>query len=210
MEHLEMTPTRVRIASALRNAILSGEFHAGEELSITEIAEKLGVSRTPVREAFQTLEAEGLITLRMNKGALVKPIDRNFIVDHFRIRRLLEGEAVYRAAVNKIDTNGLAALQARAQEYGGSIIPEVYRQYNSDLHTAIWKSTGGHKLFTLLESLWNGPSYNKAIGGEEHMVQAIREHENIIAAIADGDADKGREIMHNHIERSMQNILDAL
>lgn len=210
MEHLEMTPTRVRIASALRNAILSGEFGAGEELSITEIAEKLGVSRTPVREAFQTLEAEGLITLRMNKGALVKPIDRNFIFDHFRIRRLLEGEAVYRAAINKMDTTVLAALQTKIRECGGSIDPAVYRQYNLDFHTVIWKSAGGNKLFTLLESLWNGPSYNKAIGGEEHMIQSIGEHEDMLSAIADGNADKGQEIMHRHIERSMQNLLNVL
>lgn len=210
MEHLEMTPTRVRIASALRNAILSGEFVAGEELSITEIAERLGVSRTPVREAFQTLEADGLITLRMNKGALVKPIDKDFIVDYFRIRRLLEGEAVYRAISNNMDPGELAALQDGMRDGGGELDPAAYKQYNLDFHTALWRNAGGQKLFSMLEALWNGPSYSKAVDEGEHMRRSIAEHAQIIEAVAAGDAEKGQAIMHRHIERSMQNILDAV
>ena len=77
MESLELLPARVRIASILKKAILAGEYKSGEELSLTGIAEQLGVSRTPVREAFQTLASEGLITLRMNRGAIVNSIDRN-------------------------------------------------------------------------------------------------------------------------------------
>ena len=76
MESLKMMPARIRIASILKKAIYSGEYKSGDELSLTGVAEQLGISRTPVREAFQTLEAEGLITLRMNKGAIVNAIDR--------------------------------------------------------------------------------------------------------------------------------------
>ena len=66
MQTLKMVPTRVRVTSILKRAIYSGEYKSGQELSLTAIAEKLGISRTPVREAFQTLAAEGLITLRMS------------------------------------------------------------------------------------------------------------------------------------------------
>ena len=74
-------PVRVQITAILRKALFSGEYKSGDELSLTETAERLGVSRTPVREAFQTLEAEGLIELRMNRGAIVKTIDEKYITD---------------------------------------------------------------------------------------------------------------------------------
>ena len=98
MESLEIMPVRIRITAILRKAIYSGEYKSGEELSLTRIAAQLGVSRTPVREAFQALAAEGLITLRMNKGAIVNRIDRKFIKDTFEMRILLEAEAAARAA----------------------------------------------------------------------------------------------------------------
>ena len=75
MNTLTMMPARVRVASELRKAIYAREYRSGDPLSLTEVAERLGISRTPVREAFQELENEGLITLRMNRGAVVNNID---------------------------------------------------------------------------------------------------------------------------------------
>ena len=85
METLEMMPVRIRIAAIVRKAIYSGEYKSGDELSLTDIAAQLGVSRTPVREAFQELEGEGLITLRMNKGAVVNTVDRKFITETLKV-----------------------------------------------------------------------------------------------------------------------------
>ena len=68
---IEMLPARERVASALRKAIMSQYFKKGEELSIDKVAAMLGVSATPVREAYQILSSEGLIKLRPNKGAIV-------------------------------------------------------------------------------------------------------------------------------------------
>ena len=100
-------PARVQITAILRKALFSGEYQSGDLLSLTEMAKQLGVSRTPVREAFQTLEAEGLIELQMNKSALVKPIGEKYITDHYEMRALLEAEAAGRAAVR-----GLPEAQA--------------------------------------------------------------------------------------------------
>ena len=107
METLEIMPVRVKVTAILKKAILSGEYQKGEELSLTDISNKLGVSRTPVREAFQALEAEGLIKLRMNKGALVLGVDEKFIKDHYEVRALLESEAAQKAAINKMDVTAL-------------------------------------------------------------------------------------------------------
>lgn len=210
MENLELTPTRIKITSIIRNAIMSGEFPADSELSLTEIAGKLGVSRTPIREAFQTLEAEGLITLRMNKGAIVKSINADFIIDHFRIRKLLEGEAVYRAIFHKMNAQPLAALHKAATDEGTSITDKDYEEYNRAFHTLIWKAANGQKLYAILESLWNGPSYSRAVDDSEHRVLSMKEHGQIIRAISKGDSEKGQSVMYHHIERSMENILKSL
>ena len=88
LEEFYTFPTRVKIASILRKAIFSGDIKAGEELSLTDISNKLNVSRTPVREAFQILENENLLELRMNKGAIVKCIDDNFFKDYYEVKIL--------------------------------------------------------------------------------------------------------------------------
>lgn len=208
METLEITPVRVRIAGIVRNAIMSGEFGPGEELSLTDTAARLGVSRTPVREAFQTLAAEGLITLRMNKGAVVRPVDETFILDHFRIRRLLEGEAVLRAAQNGMDAAPLLALQKNLKS-ARTADEAAYETYNREFHAAIWKAANAPKLYALLDGLWNGPSYSRAVEAGQHREASFREHGRIAKFIAAGKAEDAQQQMYRHVERSMENILRA-
>lgn len=207
MEQLEVIPVRIRVAAIVRNAILSREFAPGQELSLTDTAARLGVSRTPVREAFQTLEAEGLLTLRMNKGAVVKLIDSGFIRDHFRIRRLLEGEAVERAIENGLEAGVLRELHAAVIQAGGAANKAEYERYNQEFHAAIWRAARGPKLVSFLQSLWNGPSYGS--DDMKHRELALAEHNELIECIARGDAEAGRRVMYRHIERSMENILQA-
>ena len=209
MDTLELMPARIRIAAILKKAIYSGEYESGQELSLTAVAAQLGISRTPVREAFQTLEAEGLITLRMNKGALVNTIDRAFIRDHFEMRILLEGEAAARAAANGMETAPfLSRLAALQRPEGEMIDPYTYTELNSQLHTAIWRAADSRKLQQYLMELWNGPSTGKeAAEKQQHYRLSTREHIAILEAIARSDAGKAREAMRAHITRSMENIL---
>lgn len=204
-----MMPTRIKIASIVRKAILSGEIAAGEELSLTDTAEKLGVSRTPVREAFQTLASEGLIELRMNKGAIVKPIDEDFIMDHFGIRMLLEGEAVARAIKNKMDYLPLQKLQTEIAKEKNLAEGNAYERYNTQFHTSIWTASKSQKLYNFCETIWNGPSFSRAVPDEEHRRNSIDEHDIIISHIACQRAEEGRKAMVAHLKRSMQNILDG-
>ena len=164
METLKMMPARIRIASILKKAIYSGEYKSGEELSLTGIAEQLGISRTPVREAFQTLEAEGLITLRMNKGAIVNAIDRKFVKDHFEMRILLEAEAAARAAQNGMDAAALlkALVKMQEKELTEQDAPS-YIELNQEIHMAIWQAADNAKLQQYLLELWNGPSTGHSV-----------------------------------------------
>ena len=95
---VKLLPAREQVASILRKAILSRELQEGQEITLEGIAELVGVSTTPVREAFQILARDGLIKLRPNKGAVVQGINEKTIRDHYETRAVLEGEAAARAS----------------------------------------------------------------------------------------------------------------
>ena len=207
MEILEVLPIRLRVAAILRKALLAGEFLPGEELSLTEIAARMGVSRTPVREAFQALAAEGLLELRMNRGAVVVGIDEKFIRDHFELRLLLECEAVKRAVRNQVDMAKLLNLQQWAESHLDTMTEAEYRNYNQQLHMEFWKAAGNQKLYDLLSSLWNGPSGGNVGRDPEHEKISIREHREMLTHMGTGNEEAAGQVMSIHITRSMHNIL---
>ncbi|WP_125588036.1 GntR family transcriptional regulator [Companilactobacillus jidongensis] len=208
MEPIKQMPTSTRVASLLRKAILSGEYSGDEELSLTKISDQLGVSRTPVREAFQQLSSEGLITLRMNKGAIVKSIDKKFIIDHFEVRILLECEAVKRAVKNNMDVSDLLIREKELQKQSNVAKIEDYIQANQDIHRSIWKAADNQKLFQLCEELWNGSSTNNVYPAIEHHLKSVDEHIELLTAIQNGEASKASNIMKKHLTRSMNNLID--
>lgn len=209
METIEVLPIRLRVAAILRKALLAGEFSPGEELSLTDTAAKLGVSRTPVREAFQALASEGLLELRMNRGAVVVGIDEQFIRDHFELRMLLECEAVKRAVRNNINMDRLFALQQWAESHMDTMTEAEYRNYNQQLHMEFWRASGNRKLYDLLSSLWNGPSNGNAGRDPEHEQISIREHREILGHMCMGNEAAAGKVMRVHITRSMHNILKS-
>ena len=212
METLELLPIRTRITSILRKAIYAGEYRSGDELSLTDIAARLGVSRTPVREAFQVLESEGLITLRMNKGAVVNTINRKFIRDVFEMRILLESEAARKAAVNGMDGEKLSKLLERLrdlQSHFEDLNVSEYVALNQAVHQSVWQAADNHQLTNYLLELWNGPSVgNGENAAEHHYRQSTVEHIAILEAVRDGRPEEARKAMVQHIARSMENMLD--
>lgn len=201
-------PTRVQIASILRKALFTGEYKGGDTLSLSAVAAELGVSRTPVREAFQTLEAEGLIELHMNKGAVVKPMGEKFIIDHYDMRSLLESEAAARAA-----TRGLPEAEALLSRLNDllsriqSVSTEEYEALNLEVHTALWTAADNGRLYAFLSSLWNGPSVGFTESKLDHYEKSTREHIELLQCVRDRDANAARAVMTRHIERSLDNIL---
>lgn len=208
MEPLQVMPIRIRITSILKKAIYSGEYRSGQELSLTEVAQRLGVSRTPVREAFQALAAEGLITLRMNRGAIVNQIDEGFIRDNFEMRILLEGEAAARAARNGAEVSQLLERARFLGDHLQEISPTEYEKLNQEIHLTIWSAARNLRLKNYLLELWNGPSTDRsAWETRAHYENSTREHIAILEAIRDGDPEGARAAMEGHIRRSMENIL---
>lgn len=208
MESLELMPVRIRITSILKKAIFSGEYQSGDELRLTDVAARLGVSRTPVREAFQALAAEGLITLRMNKGAIVNVIDRKFIQDNFEMRILLESEAAARAAASQMDVSELLERLYYMRDHFNELDRGDYETLNQDIHMAVWNASNNQKLKNYLMELWNGPSTGHGSSEEVlHYKNSTFEHISILHAIRDRQPEQARRAMALHISRSMENIL---
>jgi len=211
MNKEEPSALRIKIASKLRKQILSGEIKSGEELSLTDTALEMGISRTPVREAFQALENDGLISLRMNRGAIVNNIDEHFITDHFEMRILLESEASSLAAKNGIeDIDSLIEecllLRDKLLSKDDSSFCDTL---NQKIHTTIWRAADNRKLYSILCSLWNGPSIGRNTNELDHHYMSNLEHLEILQAIKRLDCDNARRGMKRHIERSMDNILSS-
>lgn len=207
MEAVDKTPVRSKVTSIIRKAILSGQYAKGESLSLTDTATRLNVSRTPVREAFQLLELEGLIELRMNREAIVHGIDEDFIRDHFDIRALLECEAVARATTRRESIKELRKLQDEMLGRDNATVSAIYETYSYNFHHLIWKGAGSRRLHSILDSLWNGPSYKN----EPTLCcsEPISEHEQILNHMEEGDILAAQTWMRKHVIHNMESILNV-
>jgi DNA-binding GntR family transcriptional regulator len=201
-------PLRELVCEHIREAIINGVFAPGERLMEIQMADEMGVSRTPVREAFQELEGEGLITLRMNKGAIVNNIDRKFVQDIFEMRILLEAEAARKAAENGMETGMLLKRLNDMREHLDSLNVTDYETLNQEIHQSIWRAADNHQLTKYLQELWNGPSVGRGENAAAHHYQASTdEHIALLEAVRDRQPDAAEQAMRRHIGRSMENML---
>lgn len=210
MNHIgkvKLLPAREQVASVLRKAILSRELEEGREITLEGIATQVGVSVTPVREAFQILSADGLIKLRPNKGAVVLGVNEKTIRDHYETRAVLEGEAAARASAEGVDLSEVENAYETAEKALEENDSAEYSRYNQAFHMGIWEAAGNEKIKSLLSSMWNGLSMGHKVTEEDYAKISIYEHKKILDAIKAHDSEKARRKMQAHIIRSMNNIL---
>ena len=206
---IQMLPAREQVASILRSSILTGGISKGQSITLDSIGEQVGMSRTPVREAFQILANEGLIELRQNRCAIVKGISEEAIKDHYEMRILLETEAFRRACANMND-HILEAIKRinkqgqRAKEAGDT---EAYNIANQAFHMTIWEAAGSEKLKSFLSLLWNGLSMNRLVTAQEYASISLAEHDQMVEKLIQKDYEGACHIMREHIVRSMNSTL---
>ena len=206
VNQIKILPTRERVASELRKAILTEDFAPGTELNQSKFADMLGVSRMPVREAIQMLASEGLIEMRPNRSAIVQQVPDAFIREHFDVRILLECEAAARACANMKEYRQLLKeIHAHHKEAVESGRMEDIQDTNQSFHILIWDAAGNRRLKTLLMQLWNGVAISRPSDSILHLHD---EHDQVVAALINEDPGAAREAMRRHLERSMQDILN--
>ena len=155
MNNDDFLPLRDVVFNTLRNAILKGELEPGEKLMEKKLSEKLGVSRTPIREAIRKLELEGLVVMTPRKSAEVASITEEDLTDVLEVRRVLETLAIDLACKN-ITNEILSELEANLVRFNAAVkkndITEIATT-DVEFHEAIYKSTGNRRLIQILNNL---------------------------------------------------------
>jgi phosphonate utilization transcriptional regulator len=194
----------------LTRLILAGRLRAGEKLNEVDVAQRLGVSRGPVREAFRALEESGLVRLEKNRGVFVREVSLDEADEIFELRAVLDEYAGRRAAERATprDVDALATLvdrMAAAVEDGDA---DAYFGLNLAFHDRIVAVAGNAKLATLYRRLVNELALVRRASFDQAgtLPRSIREHRAIVATIASGDADAAGRRLRDHALGSLERV----
>lgn len=204
---------RSRVVNGILHAIFKGELVGGDRLVEEELGAKYGVSRTPVREALTELAGIGVIWLKPNHGAMVRPFGTKQLIEIYQIRRVLEMEAA-RQAHETIDRERVMQLRQRTQELLKS--PSRDKKWSAEalevdqaFHELVASSSRSERLAEEIHRYWTlAMSIGVAVGNyaytQEH---ALVEHTAIMDALLAHDADAAADAMGRHLTRRMDAAL---
>jgi DNA-binding GntR family transcriptional regulator len=197
-------PSRtVVVLDAIKHAILAGELRPGQSLVEADLAEALGVSKTPVREALKTLAGSGLVTMSPYKGATVRSVDDEMARSVYDVRLLLEPEAVRRAVMR-----GFRPDPAReALERAGAATDQAERSLaNRDFHRGLYLGCGNALLIEILDDLRDQAALVSALAWQRTPTwqEEAAEHRGILASALAGDAEGTCRRLRSHIESFVQ------
>jgi DNA-binding GntR family transcriptional regulator len=210
---------RASVYESLKAMIVTGDLPPGTRATESELAEKLKVSRTPVREALNRLEQDGLVIGRPRQGYTVKDFDLDTFREAFEIRELLDGYAAELAAVNiraadKERLRGLAQecerLAALSDHSTEAMFAEL--QLGIDIHRVIAEIAGNDTLRQILSGLFDKCQHYvwMELLWLDEWKAARDEHSGIIEAICNGNATLAGELARKHVQGSRNNILRLL
>lgn len=207
-------PLREVVADALREAIRKGILEPGERLMEINLAEELGVSRTPVREAIRKLELEGFVVMMPRRGTYVSEISIRDVNEVFEIRSSLESLASGLAA-ERITAEELETLQRLLVEIGGYIddgdmekIVETDMRFHDLLYQASRNSRLVGVINNLREQLTRFRTASMSYPGR--LKETLKEHRAMVEAIAQGNVRDAKKAAKIHLERSEQTLLNSM
>jgi len=204
----------------LRRLILDGEYGPDERLIEEQLAERLGVSRTPIRQALTMLKSEGLVELIPNRGAVVCSFGVDEVWDIYDLRAVLEGHAARRAAA-RVEAGELDRMRELADEMEGLCEREFAGRdeeirllvaLNNEFHGIILTASRNQRLERLLRRTVELPLVFKAFfwyGSHERMV-SNHYHRQILKALESGDAERAEIVMREHVYEGRDFVIMAL
>lgn len=207
--------TLVEYASQqLREQILSGELGAGERMRLDVVAEDLGISPIPLREALRTLATEGLVTPLAHRGYSVAPVTIADLEETYRLRLLLEPLAVRLAVpgLTKVDLRALGeSLDRLGRAFKEGHWPD-HRTHHRAFHFGIYERCNSEWLVRFTDMLWsNSERYQRMTAQiKGQLTQRAKEHRAILAACRAGDADRAGDLMHDHLAASLVSLKEYL
>ncbi|REE97835.1 GntR family transcriptional regulator [Thermomonospora umbrina] len=211
MTHPRRPPTAQQfVLKELRHAITTGELKPGTPIRQDALAERLDVSRVPLREALRVLEAEGLVVHEAHRGHRVAVLSMTDLREIYRIREILEAEAVREAAA-RLTPELLATIEEaqrdveRAGEAGDvTAMAEANRRF----HFTLLGACGMPRLVRLITTLWDATDAYRALyyGGTDNRERVVHEHRAVLDALRDGDTESAI----GHLDRHRAHAVDTL
>jgi len=195
--------------TALLDMILRGAIVAGEAVTERQIAGRLGISRTPVREAVRRMEGEGTLERQRGGALVVRPYSLEEFLHALAVRRLLEGEAA-RLAAGRLAPEVLAAARARTDRLRSGGMSETTREDDRDFHAAIAEASGNPVLATAISDLRRRTAMFRLGRLPERIDQVCDEHLAILDALARGDGEAARAAVHAHLDNVRGHLLQRL
>lgn len=209
-----------RAYELLRTAIVENRYAPGQRLIEQKIAEELGLSRTPVREALRRLEAEGLVVTEAHRGATVRPITINDVIDLYDLRARLEAYAAQLAAERSTpDERAVLAEAVRAFgeatasfEADGDDALRRLVEANRAVHDCILAAAHHDRLATMIARTVDIPLVYRSIQrfGPDERARSDLFHRLVLAAIERGDAERAGALMAEHVRQGLDVVLDAI
>jgi DNA-binding GntR family transcriptional regulator len=205
------TTTSDLVVDAIRSAILTGRLKPGDTLVERRLADQLGVSKTPVREALITLAAAGLVTVTPNRGTVVRAVDAEDIRQAYEVRALLEPWAVARTVRHAAPT-ALVSARAALDEARGHLSAADHVPLslaNRRFHRALYAGCGNTLVIAQLDALQELTALGAValIWTREHTYRAEHaDHEEILEAVDAGAADRAERLTRRHIRQSVQRL----
>ncbi|MHB1652478.1 MAG: GntR family transcriptional regulator [Desulfitobacteriaceae bacterium] len=205
-------PLREIVFDSMREAIISGVLKPGERLMEIQLADEMGVSRTPIREAIRKLELEAFVVMIPRKGAYVAGVSLKDMADVFEIRAALEGLAAGLAA-ERITEEELEQME-RVLLFDESEEPDLEKvvESDTDFHALVYKSSRNERLVQILgnlrEHFQRFRSTSLAVPGRIKL--AIEEHRTIVEALGRHDVAEAQELATAHIVTAENVMFEAL
>jgi DNA-binding GntR family transcriptional regulator len=190
-----------QVAEHLRERIFAGELKPGEWIDELKIAAEYGISRTPLREALKVLQSEGLVDIKVRRGAYVAESSAKQLRDIFHLMALLESDAAYTVAA-KADPQVVKELQTIHAELKRSI--KDRRQFflcNEQFHEQLLHAAGNEIALEIIRDLRKKMKFNRhhSLHKEGRIEASFEEHDALMNALAEGNASAAKELMQRHI-----------
>jgi DNA-binding GntR family transcriptional regulator len=208
-------PIREKVYQDLKSAILSGHYPPGEKLAEEHLAETLGVSRTPVREALHKLESEGLIEPRKKRGFIISRDTKEEVEELFELRSILEGHTL-RVISQIISEETLSQLHESIQKAEQALrrnrIEEVFKwntRFHDTLHELVAHKTRLYRLIVNIRKYvlrYRKDTLQYPDGGR----RAVEGHKKILLALRLKDPELCERVMREHIKEAMDDAIQSL
>jgi DNA-binding GntR family transcriptional regulator len=202
------------VLAELRRSIVTGELKPGEQILQDALADRFGVSRVPLREALKILEGEGQVTYQPHRGYFVTELDVDDLREVYRIRDLLESEAV-RVAVPLLTDSDLDRLEAAADgvdraDQSGDLL--AMTQANREFHFTLLEAADMPRLVRLSRVLWDATdAYRSRYYSDAGHRQSVHdEHRAVVAAARARDAEEVVSLLRNHREHAVAAVSQTL